>query len=110
MKLFTATVALTTLVLSPLAWANECKADGTISDIGYHITVPRSDIVDPDGLCGGFKTNIQRWILCRPKHWHCGMEGAEFKADFRVGSQCNAGMIGSSWYEQTKNQYGSISC
>lgn len=65
----------------------------------------------PAGICGGLWDNLKRFSDCvTPSDTSCGGSNGDLTWDFRVSAFCDSGCIQSTWYEATKNNYGSITC
>lgn len=63
------------------------------------------------GICGGLWDNLKSFADCiGVSQSYCEARDGGLSWGFAVGDSCNAGMIHSTWYEATKNDYGSISC
>ncbi|KAH8647756.1 hypothetical protein BX600DRAFT_443102 [Xylariales sp. PMI_506] len=75
--------------------------------------VTASGLGDVPGTCGGLWDNLKRFADCagvsNPECDDGGTQGNLFWR-FTVSTFCNAGMVESTWWEATQNDYGSISC
>ncbi|KAH7406985.1 hypothetical protein DE146DRAFT_648985 [Phaeosphaeria sp. MPI-PUGE-AT-0046c] len=65
------------------------------------------------GTCGGLWDNLKRFADCIGvgNNAFCRQEeNGDLRWHFQNGASCNAGMVEATWYEATKNEYGSIDC
>ncbi|OAL07748.1 hypothetical protein IQ06DRAFT_342456 [Phaeosphaeriaceae sp. SRC1lsM3a] len=68
-----------------------------------------ADIVP--GICGGLWDNLKSFADCiGVSQSYCEARDGGLAWGFAVGQSCNNGMIDATWWEATKNEYGSISC
>lgn len=69
---------------------------------------------DIPGRCGGLWDNLKRFGVClAPSYTFCGWGGNSpdhLHWQFDVIHDCNTGMIESTWWEATRNQFGAINC
>lgn len=69
-------------------------------------------VPDIPGICGGLWDNLKRFGECgTASNTWCGDAGdGKLGWDFNVANNCNPGMIESTWYEATRNEYGPVDC
>lgn len=74
----------------------------------------RSTLQVPDtpGICGGLWDNLKRFGECgTPSNTWCGDAGNGILGwDFNAFVGCDNGMVESTWWEATRNNYGSVDC
>ncbi|KAH8901657.1 hypothetical protein GQ53DRAFT_622072, partial [Thozetella sp. PMI_491] len=78
----------------------------------YTYIVEAGNMPDISGICGGLWDNLKRFSACSASATSCGAVGTDnhLKWQFNVPSVCNGGMVESTWFEATKNNFGSIDC
>ncbi|KAK0380226.1 hypothetical protein CMEL01_11357 [Colletotrichum melonis] len=104
MKFTTSTAVFVLATIAPLASAATCSH----SQNRWSITA--SGVDDVPGKCGGLWDNLKRFGACAVSGPSCGGSNGNLAWSFTTGVGCNAGMVESSWWQATKNQFGSISC
>lgn len=108
------TLISTLLALTSLSQATTC----TVCRDGFninHIKVTADNVLDVPGICGGLWDNLKRFSDCStPSATSCG--GGEsgvtgpLEWKFAASQYCNPGMVESTWWEATKNDFGGIEC
>ncbi|KAK8064482.1 hypothetical protein PG994_007120 [Apiospora phragmitis] len=90
--------------LPPLAVT--CRGSGFE---GWVITA--NSVGDIPGTCGGLWDNLKRFADCVgvSGSW-CGGTNGHLEWRFTVPDTCNKGMLSSTWWEATRNQYGALAC
>ncbi|KAF2643999.1 hypothetical protein P280DRAFT_466706 [Massarina eburnea CBS 473.64] len=107
------TNSASTLILSLLATtaaANYCERR---SDEGvYRYTVHADSVDDVPGICGGLWDNLKQFNSnCVPTTTSCGVgTPGGLTWVFTASGFCNEGMVEATWYDATKNKFGSITC
>lgn len=78
----------------------------------YRYIVDASSMPDISGVCGGLWDNLKRFGACSASNSFCGARGSDNHLvwEFTVPNTCNGGMIESTWWEATRNQWGGIDC
>ncbi|KAM7220836.1 hypothetical protein V8F06_003730 [Rhypophila decipiens] len=96
-------------ILAGTTSANSC----VLQDNGVHrFLVSAGPMPDISGYCGGLWDNLKRFSQCSPSATFCGARGADnhLEWEFTAPSICNGGMVESTWWEATRNNFGSIDC
>ncbi|PSN74815.1 hypothetical protein BS50DRAFT_567594 [Corynespora cassiicola Philippines] len=121
MKLTTTQAASAVIfTLLPAASANSCSYKMNQFSTP-NVTIPTSisydvwaqNVYDISGICGGLWDNLKRFGVCAtPSQTYCGgIESTHIlNWRFSVTIGCNEGMVHSTWWEATKNNFGSINC
>ncbi|CAI0642444.1 unnamed protein product [Colletotrichum noveboracense] len=71
---------------------------------------------DAGSFCHRFWENLRRWgLICTPNSFEtwkpfCGMEEGDLAWRFENSVRCNEGMVASTFWEVTKNEWGGILC
>ncbi|KAI8275553.1 hypothetical protein K4K59_010218 [Colletotrichum sp. SAR11_240] len=71
---------------------------------------------DAPSFCHRFWENLRRWgLICTPNSFEtwkpfCGMEEGDLAWRFENSVRCNEGMVASTFWEVTKNEWGGILC
>lgn len=78
----------------------------------FKYIIKADNVEDIGATCDGLWDNLHRFADCVPSYTSCRPEGPgnPLLWTFEVGATCNKGMVGSAWWEQTRNVYGGISC
>lgn len=105
-------IAFVAGLITPSTAVADCTWTSAGIYADYHITA--ENVPDIPGTCGGFWDNLNN----RNFNGACTVFGpascenveGKFDAKFQVAGWCNAGHVGSAWWEATKNQYGPIDC
>ncbi|KAF1953841.1 hypothetical protein CC80DRAFT_568232 [Byssothecium circinans] len=106
-----ATISVALAALSSRALAATCsyeEKEGMASS--YYISA--SGVPDIPGVCRGLWDNLKQFADC------IGVGSARCQADkngnldwgFTNGGSCNTGMVEATWWDATKNKFGSIDC
>ncbi|WYZ46322.1 hypothetical protein EsH8_IX_000547 [Colletotrichum jinshuiense] len=72
-----------------------------------------SGVTDVPAVCGGLWDNLKRFVPCAvPVDATCreGEQPGSLIWHFKASTGCNAGMIGSAWWEATRNEFGGLQC
>ena len=110
MKFTTSTAYLT--ALAALASTSSAASCVQQSNIVYTYIVRAEGVPNIPEICGGLWDNLHRFAACPPSATSCGPVGPNglLEWKFNVGLGCNSGMIESTWWEATRNNFGSIDC
>ncbi|KAF4842457.1 hypothetical protein CGCSCA4_v008754 [Colletotrichum siamense] len=71
---------------------------------------------DAGSFCHRFWENLRRWgLICTPNSFEtwkpfCGMEEGDLAWRFENSVRCNEGMVASTFWEVTQNEWGGILC
>ncbi|KAI8152921.1 hypothetical protein K4K49_008969 [Colletotrichum sp. SAR 10_70] len=71
---------------------------------------------DAGSICHRFWENLRRWgLICTPNSFEtwkpfCGMEEGDLAWRFENSVRCNEGMVASTFWEVTQNEWGGILC
>ncbi|KAF4917696.1 Midasin [Colletotrichum viniferum] len=71
---------------------------------------------DAGSFCHRFWENLRRWgLICTPNSYEtwkpfCGMEEGDLAWRFENSVRCNEGMVASTFWEVTQNEWGGILC
>ena len=96
------------MALVPTTFAASCGRSG-FDPISW--VVVAGGVPDISGICGGLWDNLHRFSECSVSHPYCGPDvNGALKWEFTVPAICNAGMVESTWWEATANNWGSIDC
>ncbi|KAK4102516.1 hypothetical protein N658DRAFT_340165 [Parathielavia hyrcaniae] len=78
----------------------------------YRYVVETSNMPNISGVCGGLWDNLKRFPACSVSRSFCGARGNNNHLvwEFTVPNVCNGGMVESTWWEATHNQWGTIDC
>ncbi|WYZ45980.1 hypothetical protein EsH8_IX_000205 [Colletotrichum jinshuiense] len=116
MKFTASTVLLALAAFSPLASAAQCSrtqdpdpSTGSGAQT-YHYTVTATGVDDIPGRCGGLWDNLKRFGVCVASRTNCSGSGGRLSWSFTATVGCNGGMVESTWWEATRNNFGSIDC
>lgn len=92
--------------------AHGCNKN-TVSGPVVRYQVRSSDKVpDIPGICGGLWDNMKRFGECASASntWCGDVDDGYLGWDFTSFVGCSDGMVSSTWYEATRNQWGHIDC
>ncbi|KAK3356364.1 hypothetical protein B0T25DRAFT_516045 [Lasiosphaeria hispida] len=112
MKINAAPTAIYLTILSSLAGttlAGSCiRQDNGL----FRYIVETGNLPDISGVCGGLWDNLKRFSACSASATFCGARGGDNHLvwEFSVPSVCNGGMVESTWWEATHNNWGGIDC
>lgn len=92
---------------------DECKREDQVVMWTYKIFV--EDVDEIPSLCHNLWEQMKRWKDCTISAPTCESvphtDGSDsLRWQFTVAKGCNAGMVGSSWWEATKNEFGAVTC
>lgn len=78
----------------------------------YTYIVDATGVPNVSGTCGGLWDNLKRFSACGASATSCGASGSgnPLHWQFNTGTGCDGGMVESTWWEATQNNYGSIDC
>lgn len=108
MKVISALVSSAALFAGALADAN-CVSELPNTYSKYHVTA--TGVGDIPGICGGLWDNLKTFAgQCAPIYTHCDGTNGNLDWGFQAETGCTPGMVESTWWEATKNQWGSIVC
>jgi hypothetical protein len=100
-------------VLSALAGtasANQCVYKGNEMVLWGWI-IMADGVGDVPAVCGGLWDNMKRFGACTLTNTHCWeVEPGRIRWEFYSPTTCGPGHVESSWWEETRNQYGEINC
>jgi hypothetical protein len=88
-------------------------ASCVLQNTGVHRWIVKAGpMADISGICGGLWDNLRRFSQCSASGTFCGARGTDnhLEWEFTAPSICNGGMVESTWYEATRNNFGSIDC
>ncbi|KAK2756937.1 hypothetical protein FQN54_004905 [Arachnomyces sp. PD_36] len=92
--------------------ATNCEIEKIIGSVWRYHVVSRDAVPDIPGICGGLWDNLNHFGTCGAvtNPW-CGDAGdGKLGWDFNVPNLCNEGMVESTWWEATKNEWGDVDC
>ena len=78
----------------------------------FHYIVETTNLSNISGVCGSLWDNLKRFGGCSVSNSFCGARGSDNHLvwEFTVPNVCNGGMVESTWWEATQNQWGGIDC
>ncbi|BCS27777.1 uncharacterized protein APUU_60825S [Aspergillus puulaauensis] len=113
MKGFVGTSLLALAAFSASASAaSNCESEKIMAFVWRYHVKSTDSVPDIPGICGGLWDNLKRFGECgTASNTWCGDAGdGKLGWDFNVANNCNPGMIESTWYEATRNEYGPVDC
>jgi hypothetical protein len=105
-------LALAAILTAPTAAVYKCNKN-QVSGPVYRYQIRSTDRVpDVPGICGGLWDNLKRFGECgSASNTWCGDTGNGILGwDFTAFVGCNSGMVESTWWEATRNQWGTVDC
>lgn len=109
-------VLLAAVAASTGVFAAECSYSQGETDIARRYFLGAGLGANPDiaGRCAGLWANLKRFGDCvgvsNPWCGHGGNTPDHLEWHFTVPTTCNTGMVESTWWEATRNEFGAVSC
>ena len=109
----TGLLAIAAFLAAPTMAASKCNKNEVAGGSVFRYQVRSTDRVpDIPGICGGLWDNMKRWGECSSaSNTWCGDAGNGILGwDFTAFVGCDNGKVESTWFEATRNQWGSVDC
>ena len=112
---------LSTLLAAASVSTGVFAAECTYENLGqsqlprrYYLGAGLGENPDIAGRCAGLWANLRRFTECHavtvPWCGHGGNTPDHLEWHFTVPGICNTGMVESTWWEATRNEFGAVQC